>query len=122
MSSFGDKVKKLRKEKGWSQDELGEKIGIHGRHISKYESGSAMPNAETVIRMADTFDVSTDFLLRDNDRNENPAAKIGDKVLLHAFEVADQMAEKEKAILKELIEAFVAKKQIQHIVGTKFAS
>ncbi len=46
---FGDKLRKLRKDRNWSQDTLGQKLGIHGRHIGKYENGQVMPGAEALI-------------------------------------------------------------------------
>ena len=65
-SKFGEKVKKLRKDAGWSQDQLGEKIGIHGRHVGKYETGRALPGSETILKIAEVFNVSIDYLLRDD--------------------------------------------------------
>jgi transcriptional regulator with XRE-family HTH domain len=52
VASFGEKLKQARKKFGWSQDDLGQKVGIHGRHVGKYENGRAMPNADTIIRIA----------------------------------------------------------------------
>ncbi|WP_229266401.1 helix-turn-helix domain-containing protein [Leptospira sp. severe_002] len=115
MSSFGKKVKKLRKEKGWSQDEFAEKIGVHGRHIGKYENGSTVPHAETVIKMAKVFDVSTDYLLLEEE-SLNPASKIKDKVLLKEFEIVDQMNDKDREVIKSLIDAFIKKGRIEQVL------
>ncbi|EKO87920.1 MULTISPECIES: helix-turn-helix domain-containing protein [Leptospira] len=115
MSSFGKKVKKLRKEKGWSQDEFAEKIGVHGRHIGKYENGSTMPHSETVIKMAKVFDVSTDYLLLEEE-SLNPASKIKDKVLLKEFEIVDQMNDKDREVIKSLIDAFIKKGRIEQVL------
>ncbi|MDI7219518.1 helix-turn-helix transcriptional regulator [Leptospira santarosai] len=116
MSSFGDKVKKLRKEKGWSQDELASKISVHGRHIGKYENGSTMPNSETVIKMAKAFEVSTDYLLLE-EANTNPASKIRDQVLLREFEIVDQMNDKDREVIKSLIDAFIKKGRMEQVLG-----
>jgi transcriptional regulator with XRE-family HTH domain len=119
MSSFGEKLRKLRKEKGWSQDELAEKIGIHGRHVGKYEAGKVLPNAETLIAAAAALEVSLDYLLLDSNGAENPAAMIRDRELLKDFEVVDHMDEKDRDIIKSLIDAFIKKKQIEAVMGDK---
>ncbi|EKR62086.1 DNA-binding helix-turn-helix protein [Leptospira weilii str. 2006001853] len=116
MSSFGDKVKKLRKEKGWSQDEFASKIGVHGRHIGKYENGSTMPNSETVIKMAKVFEVSTDYLLL-GEGNANPTSKIRDQALLKEFEIVDQMNDKDREVIKSLIDAFIKKGRMEQVLG-----
>ena len=75
MATFGEKLRKLRKSYDWSQDQLGQKVGMHGRHIGKYEIGKAMPNAEAAVKLARVFEVSVDYLLRD-DLAENPTPPI----------------------------------------------
>src|ERR1700691_3298799 len=61
---IGERIKALRSERGWSQDELSTKISAAGAHqISRYENGKIMPATETVVRLAEVFDVSIDYLL-----------------------------------------------------------
>jgi transcriptional regulator with XRE-family HTH domain len=119
MSSFGEKLRQLRKERGWSQDELAERVGIHGRHVGKYEAGKVLPNAETLLAIAAALDVSLDFLLLDAAQSENPAAKIRDRELLRAFETVDHMDEKDREIIKSLIDAFIKKSQVEAVMGAK---
>jgi transcriptional regulator with XRE-family HTH domain len=61
--SLRERVRDLRKEHGWSQGELVEKIGADPAQISRYEAGRITPSADAVIRLAEVFDVSTDYLL-----------------------------------------------------------
>lgn len=60
---FGDNLKKLRKGRGMTQSELGSKIGLSKAVISKYETGLGYPSFDVLIRIAQFFGVSTDFLL-----------------------------------------------------------
>ncbi|MDA3731624.1 helix-turn-helix transcriptional regulator [Niameybacter massiliensis] len=61
---FGDILKKLRLEKGITQKQLGEVIGISDRVIGYYESNNRFPKDEKVIKdLAAYFNVTTDFLL-----------------------------------------------------------
>ena len=63
---FGEKLLKLRKEKGWSQEELADQIPISRQAVSKWESGAAVPDTENVVRLSGLFGVSTDYLLHDD--------------------------------------------------------
>lgn len=62
-------LKVYRKEKGITQIRLSIEAEVTQETISAYESGKAMPSAETLIKMADFLGVSIDFLL---DRTDNP--------------------------------------------------
>ena len=57
------KVKELRTQKGISQAELGRFIGVERSTICQYEKGTRMPDNNTLIKIADYFGVSVDFLL-----------------------------------------------------------
>lgn len=57
------KIKELREEKGLMQKELGDIIGISQNTLSQYENGKREPDYETLKKIAEYFDVSTDYLL-----------------------------------------------------------
>lgn len=61
--SFGPRLARLRKERGYTQTELGEKIGITQEVVSRYEREIIRLPAEMVVRFATALDVSTDELL-----------------------------------------------------------
>ena len=62
-------LRTLRKKRGLSQTEVETKTGIAQALLSKYENGLRLPPAETLIKLADFYDVSVDFILM---RTENP--------------------------------------------------
>lgn len=62
---LADKIIRLRKQLGWSQEELAEKMHISRQSVSKWESANSIPDLNRVIKLAEIFDVSTDFLLKD---------------------------------------------------------
>lgn len=66
----GERLKQLRKEKNLTQTELGNKINVTKVSISGYESGNRSPDTDTLQRLADFFEVSTDYLLG---RTDTPA-------------------------------------------------
>jgi transcriptional regulator with XRE-family HTH domain len=63
---LGNKIKALRKELNLSQDELAEKINIDGRQISRYENDKMNPSIDVLIKLADAFNISVDYLLFDD--------------------------------------------------------
>jgi transcriptional regulator with XRE-family HTH domain len=64
--ALGERIKTLRKDQGWSQADLAARIGADAGQISRYENGKITPSIEAVLRLADTFDVSCDYLLLDD--------------------------------------------------------
>lgn len=63
----GEKVLRMRKARGWSQEELAEKIGVTRQAVSRWESETAKPDADKIIAICDLFGVTADYLLRDGD-------------------------------------------------------
>ncbi len=59
---LGERLRGLRKEKGITQKELAEKLSMDTSIICKYESGAAVPSYEALEKIADYFDISTDYL------------------------------------------------------------
>lgn len=62
---FSERVTALRKQAGWSQEELAQRLDVSRQAVSKWESGQAMPDLDRVVRMSELFGVSTDSLLKD---------------------------------------------------------
>ncbi|KAB2332619.1 helix-turn-helix domain-containing protein [Bacillus mesophilum] len=64
---FGEKLKMERKNKGWSQEELAEKLFVSRQSVSKWENGQNYPSIEIIIRLSDLFEISIDELLRSDE-------------------------------------------------------
>lgn len=60
---FGDILAELRHDHGWLQRDLAAKLNIAVSTVSNYETGVHFPDPENLIRIADCFDVSLDYLL-----------------------------------------------------------
>lgn len=63
---FGEKLLALRRQKGMSQEALAAELGVSRQAVSKWELGDAMPDVENILKLSILFDVSTDYLLRDD--------------------------------------------------------
>ena len=107
---LGKKLQHLRKEKNWTQDELGKLIGVHGRSIGKYEAGMSSPSRETLQKLANIFEVPMEYFLV-KDENMLTNVSIRDKELLQYFLEVDRMDEDTKKVIKSVIEGMIAKEK-----------
>ena len=63
---LAEKILKLRKENGMSQEELAEKLNVSRQSVSKWESAAAYPELDKILELAKLFGVTTDYLLKDD--------------------------------------------------------
>ena len=64
--TLGEKINILRRQKGWSQEELAEKLGISRQSVSKWEGENSIPDLDKLVKISELFEVSTDCLLKEN--------------------------------------------------------
>ena len=60
---IGDRIKELRKEKNFSQSQLARRIGVSQKTVDYWELGTNEPKASYIVKLAELFEVSADFLL-----------------------------------------------------------
>ncbi len=63
LVKVGKRLKELRTAKGLSQKALGEKLGIAQNTIAQYEKELANPSLDILVKLADFFDTTTDYIL-----------------------------------------------------------
>lgn len=71
--SLGGKIAELRRQKGWSQENLAERLGVTRQSVSKWESDTSVPDLDKIVSLSDLFGVSTDYLIK-NEESEAPVA------------------------------------------------
>ena len=71
MNNFGDFLYFLRKEKGITQSELAQKLGVTNKAVSKWETGESMPETSLLLPIAKIFDISVDELLNGKKKENN---------------------------------------------------
>ena len=113
--SLRDRVRDLRKEHGWSQGELAEKVGADPAQISRYENGRITPSADAVVRIAEVFDVSTDYLLVD-DAPRRPFRQ-GDEALGDRLAHVGELGPDDLALVLSFIDALVTKTRLKTLAG-----
>ena len=73
---LSDKLVSLRRSLGLSQEELAEKLNVSRQAVSRWESGTAMPDAANLLQLSKLFGVSADYLLNDDYQSDNDLPKV----------------------------------------------
>ena len=60
---LAEKIIKLRKQKGWSQEDLAARLSVSRQSVSKWESMASIPDLDKIVKLSRIFGVSTDYLL-----------------------------------------------------------
>lgn len=115
LMRIGQKIKALRKDRGWSQGDLAEKVGIKAQNISRYEKGHVLPREATLSIFAEAFNVPlsefTDSLVPPDVPNLDPE-------IAEYVRVIPTLSQKDQEALKCILKALVTAKKAQ----TLFAS
>src|SRR5699024_10194904 len=72
--TFGEKIQKLRKEAGLSQEELSYQLGVSRQDISKWKRDNGYPETEKIVRIHKIFNVTVDYLLNEEGTQTPEAA------------------------------------------------
>ena len=106
---FADKIIKLRKKNGWSQEELANKLGVSRQAVSKWEAAQTVPDLNRILSLASLFSVTTDYLLKDEIENEEYTSeneeKTGRKISLS--EANEYLALRKSSALKIAVGTFL---------------
>lgn len=91
-SELGGRIFQLRKERGWSQPDLGKRIGTSGDIIGRYERGDMTPSVEVARKLARELDVTVDYLVGDRDLPE----ALKDPTMLNRWKALEDIAPEDR--------------------------
>ena len=95
--SFPERLAALRKEHGFTQQQMADKIGMHVSQLKRYESGASQPTIEVFRRIALALNVSADMLLFEaEERGPDERLKL-------QFEAVSKLDEKEREAVETMI-------------------
>lgn len=99
--SMGDRIKETRKMRGFTQEQLAERIDVTLEYISQIERGLKIPSMQVFMKLIEVLDVSADYLLRDavSVRNLYGDKKIGAKL--------ERLTPKQRVALEALIDTYI---------------
>lgn len=69
--SLGEKLYKLRTEKNITQSDVANALGVSRQAVSKWETDESLPDLDKLVKLADLYEVTTDFLLRESASSNN---------------------------------------------------
>jgi transcriptional regulator with XRE-family HTH domain len=114
--AFKDTFLKLRKERGWTQQQVADQIGLSVGQVKKYEKGDSAPTLHILGRIAMVYGVSTDELVFED--GKGIAGVKLETELLQRFEKVAQLPKEEKDAVLLLIDSVVAKHTIREVMGS----
>jgi transcriptional regulator with XRE-family HTH domain len=115
-SEFAARLKQLRLQKGFSQKDVAELIGINITNYGNYERVDAIPSAESLQKLAGIFEVSIDYLLTGR-AADALVANIADKELLKLFQEIEKFSDTDKEHVKFVLESIVKNKKLQQLAS-----
>ncbi|HIQ90743.1 MAG TPA: helix-turn-helix transcriptional regulator [Candidatus Coprosoma intestinipullorum] len=101
---FSDNLRLLRTKHRLSQKEIGDIVGVTSQAISKWENGIAEPDNDSLLKLSNYFNVSTDYLLGKNDV-ENQSIRYDDELEKVLFSKAKDLTDDEKKTIINVINA-----------------
>jgi transcriptional regulator with XRE-family HTH domain len=101
--SFADRLADLRKAKGYVQQTLAEKVGLHVGQIRRYETGRAQPTLDVIKKLAIALEVSADQLVFGTDER-GP-----DDDLRLEFEAVSHFGDEDKKLVKSVLKGLILK-------------
>lgn len=116
-TAFGENVRRLRKERGWTQAEFAQRIGVHLNHINKIETGKYMPQFETVIEMANAFEVSLDYLAGVSTTGLDEI-RIEDQTFAEKIKLLNSLEDEDRNAIIRIIDTMLTKKKMIGLLKT----
>ena len=95
---LAENLKVLRKQKGFSQEELAVRINVVRQTVSKWEKGLSVPDADALVKLAEVLGVSTSELLGEEVKNEGNSLEVAEQLSKIAALMAIQMQRKQQLI------------------------
>ena len=115
LMALANRVKQLRSEHGWSQGDLAEHVGADPAQISRYENGRITPSADGLVRLAEVFDVSCDYLLVE-DAPRRPFRSPED-LFGEGLATVAELGEHDRELLLSFLEALVTKTRLKALTA-----
>lgn len=108
--SFGTRLKQLRLKQSLSKSDLGRAVDVHYSQIGRYERDEASPSADVLKRLANTLEVSTDYLMSGNSA-DLAQESIHDKALINLFQRVQRLEPAERDVVTSLLDAFLFRQE-----------
>ena len=104
LMKIGKFLQELRKEKGLTQEQLSEQLGVARRTVSRWETGSNMPDLDVLMELSDFYDVG----LREILNGERKSEQMNEELKKTVMQVADYSNEEKARLMRRMHGMFIA--------------
>ena len=111
---FAKRMKEARLAKGFTQGRLAEICGLPPNALTKYENEVVVPSLETLKKIAEALEVSTDYFVFDHAKMEG-LPKISDPALYEKYFVLENLGEEDRGTALSLLDALIARQRLREI-------
>lgn len=109
--TFGAKLNKLRKDRGWTQADLARRARVDKVHLSRLENSRSLPSVELLGKLARTLAVTMDYLM-DEQADELAPVSIQDESLAERIELLNQLNCEDRQTVINVIDSMLTKKKM----------
>ena len=88
---LNERIKGLRKERGLSQVDLAQKLGVSKQSVSNWENDNILPSIEMLVKISRFFSVSADYLLGEDSRKFLEITGLKEKYIPHIQQIVDDL-------------------------------
>ncbi len=110
-NTFGKKVFQLRKQRQWSQPQLGKLIGTSGTIVGRYERGEMTPSIEVARKLAEAFEVTVDFLVSEGNNG------VKDKAMLKRWQDLEALPQEDRDRIVYMIDGLIRDSKARQAYG-----
>lgn len=115
LSPLAQNLRRLRTERGWSQAELAEQVGVHLTHVSRVETGKYTPGLEFVVKAARAFGITVDELVAEHPESLEEV-RLEDKELTERLRLLEDLDERDREALFTVMDAVLTKQRMKKVL------
>ena len=117
LTALARQIHNFRRDRGWSQPELAEKVGSSATMIGRYERGEMTPAVDVVAKLAEVFGVTMDHLYN----GDGPADAVSDKAMAERLKTFGSLPDADQAHILATFDALMRDAKTRQNYGRKGA-
>ena len=112
---IGERIRSIRRERNWTQDDLAKKAGLLCQNVARYETGRTTPRKAMLARFAKAFDLTVEELVAEPKRTDEFPA---DPELAKLFRHISTLSEDDRAAVKRVLNLVVKQSLVQQVIAS----
>lgn len=109
--TLGEKIARHRKFKNWTQEQFAAAVGVHSRHVSRWETNRVQPSLATLQRIAEVLEIGIETLTGNSNRAEALPAR--DPEIAGYLRDLESLDEEDRFVVRKVIDAMLTKKRLR---------